>query len=215
MRLGSAKYAEQTVLIMPQLGHDQAVQDQSKVIDPDGDLVVAIATGDQAAARELLNRHLNRLLNVAYRLLGNRDDSEEVVQEVFLKVWTHAVKWEPGRAKFETWMHRVTINLCYDRLRRRKETPVDDLPEQVDDRAGPAELLQESQIAVRVRAAMNELPERQKLALTLCHLQGLSNIEASQIMEISVEAIESLLARARRGLKAKLASTARDLVGDV
>lgn len=213
--LGTAKDAEQTVLIVPQLGHDRPVKGQTGIIDPDGELVAAIAGGDQSAARELLNRHLNRLLNVAYRLLGNRDDAEEVVQDVFLKVWTHAAKWEPGRAKFETWMHRVTINLCYDRLRRRRETLVDEMPEQADERAGPAQVLQESQIASQVRAAMEELPERQKAALTLCHLQGFSNIEASQIMEISVEAVESLLARARRGLKAKLKDAAVDLVGDV
>lgn len=200
---------------MPRLGHDQPVNDQTGVIDPDGALVAAIAAGDQSAARALLDRHLNRLLNVAYRLLGNRDDAEEVVQDVFLKVWTHAAKWEPGRAKFETWMHRVAINLCYDRLRRRKETQVDELPEQADDRAGPAQVLQDNQIALQVRAAMDELPERQKAALTLCHLQGFSNIEAAQIMEISIEAVESLLARARRGLKSKLKDAAGDLVGDV
>lgn len=213
--LVAAKDAEQTVLIVPQLGHDRPVNDQTGVVDPDGALVAAIAAGDQSAARELLNRHLKRLLNVAYRLLGNRDDAEEVVQDVFLKVWTNAAKWEPGRAKFETWMHRVTINLCYDRLRRRRETQVDELPEQADERAGPAQVLQQSQIASKVRAAMEELPERQKAALTLCHLQGFSNIEASQIMDISVEAVESLLARARRGLKTKLKDTAADLVGDV
>ena len=212
---GAANDAERTVLIVPHLGHDQPVQDQPKVIDPDGELVAAIAAGDQSAARELLNRHLTRLLNVAYRLLGNRDDAEEVVQDVFLKVWTHAVKWEPGRAKFETWMHRVTLNLCYDRLRRRKEVNVEEMPDQTDERPGPAETLQQSQIAMQVRAAMQELPERQRAALTLCHLQGVSNIEAAQIMEISVEAVESLLARARRGLKVKLKESAGDLVGGV
>ena len=97
------------------------------VEDPDGDLVARIADGDHAAARALMARHLPRVLNLSRRMLGSRAEAEDVAQDVFLRVWTHAARWQPGAAKFETWLHRVAMNLCYDRLRRKKPTNIDAL----------------------------------------------------------------------------------------
>ncbi len=185
------------------------------VHDPDGDLVARIAQGDQGAARELVDRHLTRLLSVARRLLGQQEDAEEVVQEVFLKVWTHAQTWDPGKAKFQTWMHRVTINLCYDRLRKHREVTMDSLPDQEDERPTPVIALHDKQVSERVQEAIQALPDRQRVALTLCHFQGMSNRDAAEVLEISVDALESLLARARRGLKAMLIEDASELVGGI
>ena len=183
--------------------------------DPDGGLVIKIANGDHAAVRELVDRHLPKIHAVARRMLGSREDAEEVAQEVFFRVWRHAGNWIPGQAKFATWMHRVALNLCYDRLRKKREVIMDEVPERIDDSPTPAQALHRSQVARRVDQALQELPERQRSAIILCHYQSLSNIEAAQVMEISVDALESLLARGRRGLKAKLIMEAGDLVGSM
>lgn len=186
-----------------------------KIDDPDGPLVSAIAQGDQDAARQLVERHLSKIVSLAMRVLGSQDDAEDVAQEVFLRVWTNAQKWQPGKARFETWMYRVALNLCYDKLRRKREVLVKELPEQMDEAPNPAETLQRSQVAQRVDQAVSELPERQRVAITLCHTQGLGNIEAAQIMDVSVEALESLLARGRRTLAKKLLPERENLLGHV
>ncbi len=185
------------------------------VDDPDGPLVRAIAQGNQDAARQLVERHLSKIVSLALRMLGNRDDAEDVAQEVFLRVWTNAQKWQPGKARFETWMYRVAINLCYDKLRRNREVLVKELPEPIDEAPNPAETLQRSQVAQRVDQAVSELPARQRVAITLCHYQELGNIEAAEIMDVSVEALESLLARGRRTLGKKLLPERENLLGQV
>jgi RNA polymerase sigma-70 factor (ECF subfamily) len=187
----------------------------SPVEDPDGPLIVAVACGDQTAVRTLVDRHMTKLYAVSFRLLKNKEDADEVVQEVFLKVWTHAAKWEPGRAKFETWMHRVAINLCYDRLRKHREVIMDEVPDTADEKASPAGELQQRQVSTRLRLALEALPIRQRTAIELCHYQEFTNIEGAEIMEISVDAMESLLARGRRALKAALSAEAKHLVGGV
>lgn len=181
--------------------------------DPDGDLVVRVAAGDQEAVRELLDRHISALMAVGRRLLGSQHDAEEVVQEVFLRVWANAAKWQPGRATFATWMHRVTINLCYDRLRRRREITMDTLPELADSTPGADKGLEEEALAKRIESELQALPERQRAALVLCHYQGMSQTEAAEILQISVEALESLLSRGRRRLKDRLADVAQDYFG--
>jgi RNA polymerase sigma factor (sigma-70 family) len=87
--------------------------------DPDGELVARVGAGDRAAARLLVARHVDKLLALARRMLGDGAEAEDAVQDTFLKLWTHAARWQPGGAKFETWLFRVAINACYDRLRKR------------------------------------------------------------------------------------------------
>lgn len=178
--------------------------------DPDGHLVLRAGRGDQAAVRELVDRHLNPLMAVARHMLGTAEDAEEVVQEVFLRVWTHAARWQPGRAKFSTWLHRVALNLCYDRLRRRREIAMAEPPDRADETPGPEARAIGADLAVVVDAALQALPERQRAALVLSHYQGLSQVEAAAALEVSVEALESLLSRGRRSLRDKLAPLARD-----
>jgi RNA polymerase sigma-70 factor (ECF subfamily) len=172
----------------------------------DDELVALVAKGNEAACRLLVDRHLSRMIAVARRMMGNQADAEEVAQEVFLRVWTHAARWEPGRAQFTTWLHRVATNLCLDRLRRRTMDDIDSIPEPVSDDPTPDVLLEQQQLADRVEIAMQALPARQRAAVTLTHFQGLTNIEAAETLEISVEAVESLLGRARRALRDSLAT---------
>ena len=179
----------------------------------DDELVAAVASGDEAACRALMDRHLTRMLALARRMLGNHADAEEVAQEVFLRVWTHAERWEPGKAQFGTWLHRVATNLCLDRLRRRRGTEdIDAIPEPASGEPGPDRQLEQRELAARVEAALQSLPERQRAAIVLSHYQGLGNIEAADILGVSVEAVESLLSRARRQLRVALATEKDELL---
>jgi RNA polymerase sigma-70 factor (ECF subfamily) len=173
--------------------------------DADEDLVVRIGRGDPAAVRAFVGRKGPRMTALAYRMLADAAEAEDVVQEVFMRVWKQAPTWRPGTARFDTWMHRVALNLCYDRLRRRREQVMAEPPEQVDEGPGPDAGLLAADVGRRVDAALSTLPERQREAIVLCHFQTLSNIDAASLMEISVEALESLLSRGRRALRSQLA----------
>lgn len=174
------------------------------MIDPDADLVARVGRGDRAAARVLMARHLPRMLALARRMLSDPAAADDAVQDAFMQLWTHAVRWEPGRAKFSTWLYRVTLNKCYDRLRRRPTAPLEAAADVADPAPGPDASLQNAALAVQIEAALAALPERQRAAIQLCHYQECGNIEAAEILGISVEALESLLSRGRRTLRARL-----------
>jgi len=174
------------------------------MIDPDADLVARVGRGDSAAAAALMARHLPRMLALSRRMLSDPIEAEDAVQDAFIQLWTHAARWEPGRAKIGTWLYRVTLNKCYDRLRRRPTARLEAAAEIVDPAPGPDTNLQNAAISLAIEAALAALPERQRAAIQLCHFQDCGNIEAADILGISVEALESLLARGRRALRAKL-----------
>jgi len=172
--------------------------------DPDEELLTRVGEGDPAAVRALVARKLPRLLALAGRMLGDPAEAEDVAQETFVRAWKQAPIWRPGGAKFDTWLHRVALNLCYDRLRRRRETAYAEPPERADEGPGPDRGLQAADTGRRVGGALQALPDRQREAIVLCHYQELGNIEAAAVMGVSVEALESLLGRGRRALRAAL-----------
>lgn len=174
-------------------------------LDPDAELVARVGRGDRAAAQTLMARHLPKMLTLARRMLSGQAEAEDAVQEAFLKLWTHAARWRPGQAKFETWLYRVTLNQCYDRLRRKPMVELEKAAYVADPAPSPESVLQNAALASQIEAALAELPERQRAAILLCHYQECGNIEAAEILGISVEALESLLARGRRTLRTKLA----------
>ena len=175
----------------------------------DDELVVKAGRGDPAAIRSLVTLKLPRVLSLARRMLGDAGEAEDVAQETFVKAWKFAPRWRPGQARFDTWLHRVALNLCYDRLRRRVRT-THDLPDQADPAPGPDRGLRAREVGRRVDAALQSLAPRQREAIVLCHYQELSNIDAAAVMGVSVEALESLLSRARRALRVTLADVAAD-----
>ena len=183
-------------------------------VDPDEGLIARVARDEPGAAEAFVAAKLSRILALARRMLGDAAEAEDVAQEVCLRVWKHAPAWKPGAARFDTWMHRVTLNLCYDRLRRRRERPTADPPERPDTGPAPDRGLLAADVGRRVQAAMQALPPRQREAIVLCHYQEMGNIEAAGVMGITVEALESLLSRGRRALKAALADLADGAPGD-
>ncbi len=176
--------------------------------DPDEDLVRRIGTGDPVAVRAMVARKLPRLLALAPRMLGDPAEAEDVAQETFVRIWRHAAGWRRGQARFDSWIHRVALNLCYDRLRKRREFVTDDLPEQVDEAPLPDALPGDEEN--RVATALQRLAPRQREAIVLVYYQEMSNIEAAAVMQISVDALESLLARGRRSLQVMLTGDGSD-----
>ena len=173
----------------------------------DGALMVLFANGDPGAARALTARLLPRALGHAARVLGDRAEAEDVAQEAMMRLWRVAADWrQDGAAAPATWLYRVVANLCVDRLRRAgRIDPLDDPDRAADGAEGvEARMVQADRMAA-LDAALASLPERQRQAVVLRHIEGLSNPEIAAILDIGVEAVESLTARGKRALAAALA----------
>ncbi len=182
--------------------------------DPDAALLARIAGGDEAATRAAVSAKLPRVLALASRMLGDASEAEDVAQETFVRMWRHAARWRPGGARFDTWLHTVTLNLCRDRLRRRRETTMPVLPDIADQAPAVDIAMDDAARSRRVEAAIAALPDRQREAILLVHYQDLTNIAAAQVLEVSVEALESLLARGRRTLRATFAGADQEMADD-
>jgi RNA polymerase sigma-70 factor (ECF subfamily) len=185
------------------------------VSESDDELMARVAAGDAEATRHVVGTHLPRITAFAARTLGDRTEAEDVAQDTFMRLWTHAARWEPGRARLTTWLHRVALNLCLDRRARRPLVALDDVPAPAAPGTDVAAALQAEDVTRHVRAEVLQLAERQRVALVLSHYQGLSSAETADVMEISVEAVESLLSRARRTLRDRLRGMAPALLGGV
>lgn len=174
-------------------------------------LLRRFAQGDVAAARALTLRLAPRVLAHAMRLLGDRAEAEDVTQEALLRLWRIAPDWREGEAQVTTWLYRVTANLATDRLRRRRGVALDTVPEPADAAPGPVAGLQDQARAAALQQALAGLPDRQRQAVVLRHIEGLGNPEIAGIMDISAEAVESLIARGKRALTAALSGRRAEL----
>lgn len=181
----------------------------------DDALMVLFANGDGQAASVLALRHTPRVLALALRMLGDRAEADDVAQDAMLRLWKVAPDWRQGEAKVSTWLYRVTANLCTDRLRRhsgkRRNDGLEGIPEPMDESPSAETVLMERDRADAVQNALMTLPERQRLAVSLRFLRELPNPEVAEIMGVTVEAVESLLSRGKRGLAQALASQKAEL----
>ncbi len=189
-------------------------RDMTNEISDDA-LLVLYANGDASAARILTGRLLPAVLGYATRLLGDRAEAEDVAQEAMIRLWRIAPDWRQGEAKVTSWLYRVVTNLCTDRQRarrRRASDALDDVPEPADDGPGvEARMLTAARLSA-LDAALATLPDRQRQAVVLRHIEGLSNPEIAEVLGVGVEAVESLTARGKRALTAALAGR-RDELG--
>lgn len=172
--------------------------------DADAELAAATAAGDADAFERLVRKYERPVLSTIYRYVGDRAAAEDVAQEVFLKVWRRAKSFQ-GKSSFSTWLYRVVVNECLTFRQRRARTRNVPLDESlVADGPGLEENLDGEKRAAAVRAAVDGLPGRQRMALILAKFEGRSYREIAEIMKVSTSSVESLIFRARQALKEKL-----------
>ncbi len=202
---GMAGYSENTAAT-------STAGDASPAVD--AVLLEGVVAGDETAFATLVDRHYSLVFRLSARVLGNAADAEDVTQEAFVKLWRNPPVLR-NQAALKGWLVRVGRNLAIDRLRRARNTSDSDLELLVDTSTAPDGHLRHGQAADEVTAALAQLPERQRTAMQLTYFEALGNQETASIMEISVEAVESLLSRARRSLRTLLKPVWADLIDEL
>ncbi|MFD1703127.1 sigma-70 family RNA polymerase sigma factor [Methylopila henanensis] len=187
-------------------GAMRAAERSAAADEPDDDALLAlVGGGDQRAFARLVARHGPKAQAVAHRFTGSASEAEDLVQEAFWRVWRSADRWRPGGARFSTWLHRVVVNLCVDHDRRRRLRrflPFADAFDPPSDEVGPERSLSDRDEVDQVRADILTLPARQRAALLLAADGERSNAEIAEALEATEKAVESMLVRARRTLRA-------------
>ncbi len=185
-----------------------------EIIDADDHLVGRVARGDAGAWPMLVERHLGAVVGFACTVLGDRSEAEDIAQETFVRLMRKAPDWRPGGAKLRTRLFRVATNLSTDRWRKARRARQDwRVPPSPDD-FGEGDVIRPLDQARAVRSALRALPERQRVAIALVHYRGLANREAADILGVSVDALETLLARGRRAIRRELGHLVSELLGE-
>lgn len=184
----------------------------SEYVDTDIELMLRFQKGDEPAFEALVKKHTRGVLNLVYRYLGDASRAEDVSQDIFVKVYRARMKYEP-KAKFSTWLYRIAVNHCLNEIRARKSqpalsVPVNDLLEQPsgDD---PDARISRSELQQAVKGAIDSLPENQRMAVILARYEDMSYDEIAETMGMSLEAVKSVLFRAKENLKQALSKYAR------
>jgi RNA polymerase sigma-70 factor (ECF subfamily) len=181
--------------VVPDSGERMAARES------DESLMALVAQGDQRAFRILMGRHMTLAIRVAQRVVGDAAEADDIGQDAFLRVWSRAASFDPRLARFTTWLYRVVLNLAFDRVRKPWHASIDEAAEVRSSDPEPVMLMIEDEERRTVAAAIAALPERQRAAIVLFHMEGLSGREAAQSLNVSEKAFESLLVRARSALK--------------
>ena len=169
-------------------------------------LMARVSLGDDDAFRTLTERHMPMVHALAWRMLADGAEAEDVVQEVFTKLWVGAKSWTPVGGGLGAWLRRIATNACLDRLRRRRHVSAEPVPERADEAPAADAMIDEARRRHAVTAAIQALPDRQRAAIVLTYYEGVPNAEAAATLGLGVKALESLLVRARQSLSRALAA---------
>lgn len=172
----------------------------------DDALMARVMRRDAGAFRIVVDGHARSLHRIAYRMIGDPVEAEDLAQEALTRLWQHAGRWRAGGSGIGAWLTRVTMNLCLDRLRRRRFASDDAVPERADDAPLAPALIEAEQQRQRVVGAIASLPDNQRAAIVLTYYEDQSNAAAAETMDMNIKAFESLLLRARGALKRALIS---------
>jgi RNA polymerase sigma-70 factor (ECF subfamily) len=178
----------------------------------DEELVEAVAAGNKHAYEQLVQKYARQFRVLAFRIVGDMSLAEDMVQDAFIKLWTNAMSFDAQQAKFSTWFYRIVVNKCLDEKRKKRPTPLPEDYDAVDGRDRTDSAIEKDDRRNALQAALGQLSERQKLAVTLSYLDELSNVEAADIMDLNIKAYESLLVRSRAALRKTLAAEKETLL---
>jgi len=184
-------------------------------------LMLRFQQGDESAFREIVEQHKLSVLNLCYRFVGNKDDAEDIAQDVFIRILNAASRYRPD-ASLSTWLYRITVNVCLNFQRRKKilnffslnhqlesgQTAGNRLPDPISDEQ-PDIMLEKKELQTLVQQAIQSLPENQQTVVILHRFEGLSYQEIADVLNTSVSAVESRLHRAKLNLQRKLKSLNR------
>ena len=191
---------------------------EPNTVKSDVELMLAAQAGDEEAFTALVRRHRSAIVNLAYRYVKNRADADDLAQEVFLRVYRARKRYRP-EAKFKTWLYRIAVNTSLNEIRNRRNRATygaaaiqgagaDDASPaaMVADEAQrePLERVEHDEMRDRVRAAVDALPERQRMAILLNKFHGLSYEELAEAMEMTIPGVKSLLVRARANVRGRI-----------
>ena len=196
---------------LPFVSQGVAGSELARAPSEDDLLLMRIAADDRDAFARLVERHADRGFALALRILKNSDDAEDVVQDSFLKLWTHRKRMEIGRAKFSTWLYRVITNRCIDLRRKPAMDDIETAPEVADEAEDALSRLHRASMTSLLEAALSRLPDQQRVAVILSYHEAMSNAEIAEVMETTVMAVESLLKRGRQQLRRHLSQAEDDI----
>jgi len=177
----------------------------------DNDLLIAYANGIPKSAEILTDRFMPKIFSQAFHRVQNTADADEITQEAMFRLWRIAPNWKHGNAKVSTWLYKVVNNLCIDCLRQKKPASIDTVPDPIDERENVTDLIINQSRAIALYNALSQLPDKQREAVSMRHLEGISNQEIAEKLELSISAVESLIARGKRKLSETLKSQKSNL----
>ena len=177
-------------------------------------LVDGLLSGQQDAFQALALKYGKGGFAIAYSMLHNRADADDVLQEALVRVWFNADQWQPARGSFGTWFRRIIINLAIDRGRERRAAPTEELESEIRAPGSAADHAAGRELEREIARAMQALPPRQRAALALCYTDEMSCAEGARVLGISVSAMESLLVRGRRAVRKHLEEVGLLLAGE-
>jgi len=176
------------------------------MLDPDAKLMLQFKEGNKSCFEQLIKKYKNQVVNIIYQFIGERDEAEDLAIEVFLRVYKSAKNYQ-AKAKFSTYLYKITANLCINELKKRQRHRVISLdPSLLSDNRFPSPLnnLEQKEKNALIKKVIDDLPSRQRMAIILQVYEELSYKEISKILSCSIKSVERLLYRAKLNLKKKL-----------